>query len=72
MKKKLVIVTTDMKIELAMFVNSDKLIQTRDAVEKARERYYAEDYHSESFNDVLSNVMVKYGIEFEIIEHEEI
>lgn len=71
MNKKLVIITTDMEIELAMFVDETKLIDTREAVAKARDKYYGEKYHSELFDDVLSNTMKKYGIDFEIIEHEE-
>ena len=40
MKKKLVIVTTDMEIELAMFVDASKLTNTREAIAEARDRYY--------------------------------
>lgn len=71
MKKKLVIVTTDMEIELAMFVDATKLTNTESAVAEARERYYAEENHSELFDDVLSDVMNEYDIEFEIVEYEE-
>ena len=71
MKKKLVIITTDMEIELAMFVDATKLTNTREAIAEARDRYYSEECHSELFDDVLSDVMNEYGIEFEIVEHEE-
>lgn len=71
MKKKLVIVTTDMEIELAMFVDANKLANTREAVSIAREKYYEEDCHSKLFDGVLCDVMKEYGIDFEIIEHEE-
>lgn len=71
MKKKLVIVTTDMEIELAMFVDATKITNTREAISEAREKYYAEECHSELFDDILAGVMDKYGIEFEIVEHEE-
>jgi len=71
MNKKLVIVTTDMEIELAMFVDATKLTDTKEAIEKSRNRYYDGKYHSELFDDVLSDTMKEYGIDFEIIEHEE-
>ncbi len=71
MNKKLVIVTTDMEIELAMFVDATKLTNTREAIAKARNRYYNGEYHSELFDDVLADTMKEYGIDFEIIEHEE-
>ena len=38
MKKTLVIVTTDMEIELAMFVDATKLTNTREAIAEAREK----------------------------------
>lgn len=72
MKKKLIIVTTDMEIELAMFVDETKLTNTREAITKARNKYYNEECHSELFDDVLSDIMKEYGIDFEIVEHEEI
>ncbi len=71
MNKKLVIVTTDMEIELAMFVDVTKLVNTRKAVEEAKDKYYDGEYHSKLFDDVLSDTMKEYGIDFEIIEHEE-
>lgn len=40
MKKKLVVVTTDMEIELVMFVDANKLANTREAVSIARKKYY--------------------------------
>ncbi len=71
MNRKLVIVTTDMEIELAMFVDATKLVDTRKAVEEAKDKYYDEECHSELFDDVLADTMKEYGINFEIIEHEE-
>lgn len=71
MKKKLVIVTTDMEIELAMLVDANKLTNTRKAISDAREKYYEENYRSELFDDILSEVMKEYGIDFEIVEYEE-
>lgn len=72
MKKKLVIVTTDMEIELAMFVDATKLTNTREAIAEARDRYYyGGEHRSQLFDDVLSDVMNEYGIVFEIVEHEE-
>lgn len=73
MKKKLVIVTTDMEIELAMFVDATKLTNTREAIAEAREKYYGEvqALHSELFDDVLAETMKEYGIDFEIVDHEE-
>lgn len=71
MKKKLVIVTTDMEIELAMFVDANKLTNTRKAISDAREKYYEENCRSELFDDILSEVMKEYGIDFEIVEYEE-
>lgn len=71
MKKKLIIVTTDMEIELAMFVDATKITNTRKAISIAREKYYDEDCHSGSFEYVLSDIMNEYGIGFEIVEHEE-
>lgn len=72
MKKKLVIVITDMEIELAMFVDATKLTNAREAIAEARDRYYyGGGYRSQLFDDVLSDVMNKYNIEFEIVEHEE-
>lgn len=38
MKKKLVVVTTDMEIELVMFVDANKLANTREAVSIARKK----------------------------------
>ena len=52
MKKKLVVVTTDMEIELVMFVDANKLANTREAVSIARKKYYEEDCHSKLFDDV--------------------
>lgn len=71
MEKKLVIITTDMEIELAMFVEATKLKSTREAIKKARNKYYNREYHLELFDDVLADTMKEYGIDFEIIEHEE-
>ena len=71
MKKKLVIVTTDMEIELAMFVDATKIVDTRDVVEEAKEKYYDGEFHSKLFDDVLATLMKEYGIDFEIVEHEE-
>jgi hypothetical protein len=71
MNKKLVIVTTDMEIELAMFVDASKLTNTREAIAETREKYYEEDCHSELFDDVLSDIMQERGIEFEFVDYEE-
>ena len=71
MNKKLVIVTTDMEIELAMFVDSTKIVDTRDVIEEARKKYYDGEFHSELFDDVLAGLMKEYGIDFEFVEHEE-
>lgn len=71
MNKKLVIVTTDMEIELAMFVDATKIVDTRDVVEEAKEKYYDGEFHSELFDDVLAELMKEYGIDFEFVEHEE-
>lgn len=73
MKRKLVIVTTDMEIELAMFVDGTKLTKVRNVVEKAREKYYEEECYSksESFEAVLSNMLNESCIDFEIIGYEE-
>lgn len=72
MKKKLVIVTTDMEIELAMFVDATKLTNTREAIAEARDRYYyGGEHRSQLFDDVLAETMNDYGIDFEIVEHEE-
>lgn len=72
MKKELVIVTTDMEIELAMFVDVTKLTDTQEAVKEARERYYTKEDRLGLFDDVLFDVMNEYDIEFEIVKYEEI
>lgn len=71
--KKLVIVTTDMEIELAMFVDSTKLEPTRQAISEARKEYYEElrQCNEKLFDDVLFKTMRQYGIDFEYVEHEE-
>lgn len=72
MKKKLVIVTTDKEIELAMFVDASKLTNARKAIAEARNRYYdGGEHRSQLFDDVLSDAMNEYDIAFEIVEHEE-
>lgn len=71
MDKKLVIVTTDMEIELAMFVDATKVTNTRKAVSDARKKYYEENCCSESFADVLSDIMSEHRIDFEIVQYEE-
>lgn len=71
MNKKLVIVTTDMEIELAMFVDSTKIVDTRDIIEEVREKYYAEENDFESFEDAVMETMREYKIDFEILEYEE-
>lgn len=70
MRKKLVIVTTDMGIELAMFVDAAKLEPTRQAVSEARKKYH-DACLSGLFDDVLFGVMEEHGIDFEYVEHEE-
>lgn len=66
MKKKLVVVTTDMEIELVMFVDANKLANTREAVSIARKKYYEISIHtphagSDSKNHIFIN---KYRIIF--------
>lgn len=72
MNKKLVIVTTDMEIELAMFVDIKKLALTRQAIAEARNKYYREECLEKLFDDTLFETMSKYGIDFEYIPHEKI
>ena len=47
-------------------------LQTQEKQYQLQEKkYYEEDCHSKLFDDVLCDVMKEYGIDFEIIEHEE-
>ena len=70
MNKKLVIVTTDMEIDFAMYVEANKLTNTKEAIAEAREKYWTTDYDG-LFSDLVSDVMTEYGIEHEIVEYEE-
>lgn len=71
MDKKLVIITTDMEIELAMFVDAGRLEDTREVVAKAKDRYYGDDCSQASFEAALCDAMEEHGITFEVVEHEE-
>jgi hypothetical protein len=71
MNKKLVIVTTDMEIELAMFVDKNKINDVRKAVTEAKDKYYNEQCHSGGLDEVLSNIMQERGIEFEFVNYKE-
>ncbi len=74
MNKKLIIVTTDMEIELVMLVDSEQINITKEVVEETKDMYYSEKICSTSllFKDVLSEAMNRCGINFEIIDYEEI
>lgn len=68
--KRLVIVTTDTEIELAMFVDASKLEPTEQAISEARKKYYEEECGG-LFDDILFKTMQEHGIDFEYVEHEE-
>ena len=70
MDKKLVIVTTDMEIDFAMYVESNKLTNTEEAIKEARELYWTTDYDG-LFSDLVCDVMNKYEIKHEIVDHYE-
>lgn len=71
MNKKLIIVTTDTEIELAMFVDIKKLEPTRQAIAEARNKCYEKECYEGLFDDMLFEIMQKYGIDFEYVDYEE-
>ena len=70
MDKKLVIVTTDMEIDFAMYVEANKLTNTKEAIAEARDIFWTTDYDG-WFDDLVSEIMTEHGIEHEIVDHEE-
>lgn len=71
--KRLVIVTTDCEIELALYVNYSSLAKVNEAVAEAKERYYyGNEKNEREFADVLFNILKRENIDYENIEFFEV
>lgn len=72
--KKLVIVTTDGEIELAILVDATRLSITEYAVQEAKKIYYTDELSQREclFDDVLFSILREKGVDYEYVEPYEI